>query len=95
MKRLYPCLLCGESRYHALQCHRVVPGENGGKYRVGNVVVLCGNCHGLVTAGVVRIHSLHLSTSYPYVARVTDETGQERWLPMKPNGVIESSNVHP
>ena len=26
--------------------HRIKPGKNGGKYRPGNVILLCANCHG-------------------------------------------------
>mgnify|MGYP000264007026 CR=1 FL=1 len=78
------CLLCDESRYEALECHRVVPGCDGGKYAHGNVVVLCGNCHALVTAGVVTVHSLHGDTAGRQVARVTDAEGREQWVVVTP-----------
>lgn len=85
VKRLYGrCLLCGEARYEALQCHRVVPGANNGVYREGNVVVLCANCHSLVTAGVVKVHAIHPSTFAQFVVHYTDADGNEHWKPMRP-----------
>jgi hypothetical protein len=91
-KRYYgKCLLCDESRYEALECHRVVPGPEGGTYQDGNVVVLCANHHSLVTAGAIRILALRPSTFAQWVAQVIDEDGTERWVPLSPR----IRNVHP
>lgn len=80
LKRVHgKCLVCGESRYETLECHRVVPGRLGGKYREGNVVVLCGNHHALVTAGKMTIHGMYRSTFADWVVHYTDVDGQEHW----------------
>ncbi|NQS90753.1 HNH endonuclease [Patescibacteria group bacterium] len=41
-----PCEECG---WHKAKCdlHRIVSGSDGGKYKKGNVQVLCPNCHRL------------------------------------------------
>ena len=85
LKRLYGhCLLCQESRYEALECHRVVPGESGGTYREGNCVVLCASHHALVTAGSIRILCLRPASFASWVAQVQDDQG-ERWVPLTPS----------
>lgn len=35
--------------------HRINPGQNGGKYEVGNIVVLCPNCHRLLHLNKLEI----------------------------------------
>jgi len=37
------CEICGFDLF--VQKHRIVPGREGGKYKLGNVISLCGNCH--------------------------------------------------
>lgn len=83
LKRLVGrCLVCPESRYEALEVHRVLPGAEGGGYHDGNTVVLCGNHHSLVTAGKIVIHGMHRSTFSPWVVHYTDDAGVEHWKPM-------------
>lgn len=78
------CLLCAdETRYEVLEVHRVVPGEAGGVYRSGNMVVLCSNHHALVTAGVIQIVRLCNSSAARQFAQVIDEAGTERWVPVE------------
>jgi HNH endonuclease len=35
------------------QRHRIVPGRDGGKYKGGNVIALCPNCHAEADAGLL------------------------------------------
>jgi hypothetical protein len=44
-KNLVPpyCEVCKYDKY--VTRHRIRPGKKGGKYRAGNVVGLCPNCH--------------------------------------------------
>jgi hypothetical protein len=84
LKRLYgKCLLCGESRYEALEVHRVVPGAEGGTYAEGNCVVLCATHHALVTAGAIRVLGLRPSSFAKWVALVHYEGG-DRFIPLTP-----------
>jgi hypothetical protein len=86
VKKLYgKCLICEESRYETLQCHRVVPGAQKGIYHHRNIVVLCSNCHSLVTAGKIIVHAIHNSTYAQFVVHYTDDKGIEYWRTMKPN----------
>ena len=41
----YPhcCIVCGIN--FPIQCHRPIPGAQGGKYEAGNTVALCTTCH--------------------------------------------------
>lgn len=47
------CSLC--SWDGACDIHRIVEGVNGGRYDLGNVVVLCPNCHRSVHRGTIKI----------------------------------------
>jgi len=41
--QLKSCEICGYDKF--TQRHRILPGKEGGKYRLSNVAYLCGNCH--------------------------------------------------
>lgn len=41
---LLPCVSCGWKKSFCDR-HRVIPGEKGGRYEIGNVIPLCPNCH--------------------------------------------------
>jgi hypothetical protein len=41
---LLPCSKCGWNRSFCDR-HRIIAGNLGGKYKVGNVISLCPNCH--------------------------------------------------
>jgi len=47
-KRAKKCKICEEKDYDLLHCHRIIPGEKGGKYENNNCVCLCVKCHTLV-----------------------------------------------
>lgn len=73
------CFFCGESCYEALECHRLVPGESGGRYEWANTLTLCGNCHNKVTAGVITVHARRMSTAGPVIHCTVG--GKELFLP--------------
>lgn len=72
------CQLCHESDYAVLDCHRIVPGEDGGKYSDFNTVVLCSNCHRKVHDGQIVMDRKYQTLEGKWVLRylVGDE---ERW----------------
>jgi hypothetical protein len=61
------CFFCPCDEYEALQCHRVVPGEQGGGYAWGNTLTLCANCHAKVTAGVIVVLARRFGTGGYYI----------------------------
>ncbi len=73
------CFFCDRTRYEGLQCHRIVPGSEGGKYRPWNVLTLCGFCHALVTAGVIRVHRAYPAMHALRVIHWTDADGVDHW----------------
>jgi hypothetical protein len=44
------CSRCGWEG--ACDKHRIVNGKDGGKYEIGNVIVVCPNCHRLIHKGL-------------------------------------------
>ena len=52
--RKNPCSLCGWDKF-TCDFHRKVTGENGGKYNIENIIVLCPNCHKLVHNNIILI----------------------------------------
>lgn len=66
-KKLYKkvnntCRICGIEQYEVLDVHRIIPGEQGGKYVKGNVVSICSNCHRNVHNGLIEIKGWIKST---------------------------------
>ena len=57
------CRLCGCKNYETLDAHRIIWGKENGKYRIGNVVVCCANCHRLEQAGKIKIDGWYNSTA--------------------------------
>lgn len=47
----WPCQICGYSRMKS-DVHRILPGAEGGRYTVGNMVALCVRCHREVHRGL-------------------------------------------
>lgn len=72
------CYFCGVADYDVLECHRIIPGEDGGKYQHDNVVVACGNCHSRVHAGQIVIDRKYLSSNGKSVLHYW-ENGIEHW----------------
>lgn len=61
------CYFCGQDDYSVLDCHRIIPGEEGGKYTEHNTVTACSNCHRKVHSGQIKIDRKYFSTSGNWV----------------------------
>lgn len=48
------CQRCGWGE-SACDLHRIIPGNEGGKYTTDNIIVLCPNCHRLVHYAGLRL----------------------------------------
>lgn len=49
------CENCGYNNPKALEIHRIKTGKEGGEYTLENIMVLCSNCHTLITKGELDI----------------------------------------
>lgn len=72
------CKFCGEEEYCTLDVHRIMPGEDGGRYENLNVVTCCSNCHRKVHDGKIRVDRMYPSTK-GWVLHYFDEQGKEHW----------------
>lgn len=66
-RRAGKCVICGETDYTLLDCHRIIPGEEGGIYSEKNTAVLCANCHRKSHAGRIVFEGKWKSTSARWV----------------------------
>lgn len=57
------CFFCGEDDYAALQCHRIIPGENGGTYHAQNTLTVCASCHCKIHGGRIKIDRKYTQAS--------------------------------
>ena len=73
------CFFCPVNEYAALNCHRIIPGEDGGRYVDHNVVVCCANHHAMIHDGKIVIDRKYLSTAGTVLHYWED--GEEKWLP--------------
>lgn len=72
------CFFCPCSDYEALQCHRIVPGADGGEYVFENTLCLCATCHCKVTAGTIKVFARRYGTSGSYIHCILD--GKEQFI---------------
>lgn len=74
------CLFCDCSDYEALQCHRIVPGKDGGEYDRDhrNLLVLCANHHAMVTAGTIEVIARRYGSGGSYIQCVLG--GKEQFI---------------
>jgi hypothetical protein len=72
------CHFCGVDDYALLHCHRILPGEEGGRYTDGNVVVVCSNCHNRVHDGQIVIERWYNTTGGKKVLHFW-ENEEEKW----------------
>jgi len=81
IKKLFEkrCFFCHEDNYDLLDAHRIIPGEQGGKYNDYNILVLCSNCHRKTHAGTLKILGKHTSTHARGYSIRYMEDGQEKW----------------
>lgn len=77
-KKSSPCLFCGEKEYIRLDCHRIVPGEEGGNYHHQNTLSLCVVHHREVHAGKIVIKARLQSTFGPVIQCEMD--GEEKFI---------------
>ncbi len=71
------CYLCFEDDYSLLDVHRIVEGQDGGRYTNHNAVVLCANCHRRHHHGDLTIHRWYQGTG-GRVLHYTED-GEEKW----------------
>lgn len=75
----HKCYFCECNDYACLQCHRIVPGEQGGEYTEHNTLVVCANHHNKIHDGQIVIDRKYSSTSGKTVLHYWEE-GEEKWL---------------
>jgi len=73
------CYFCGEKNYSILDCHRILPGKDGGQYNSINTITICANCHRKVHAEQIIVHGRYFCTNAKYVLHYTDENGEDQW----------------
>jgi hypothetical protein len=73
------CYFCDCSDYELLDVHRIIPGEDGGKYTDWNMLTTCCLCHRKIHAGQIKIIGKHFSTSGRHVIHYINEEGKELW----------------
>lgn len=72
------CLFCGNDLYEVLDCHRIIPGEEGGTYTEHNTVTACSNCHRKIHAGFIKLDRKYFSTSGKWKLHYWED-GEEKW----------------
>lgn len=72
------CYFCEEPNYALLDCHRIKPGKDGGRYTHYNTLTICSNCHRKCHTGDIVILGKHLSTNGLFVVHYL-ENGVEKW----------------
>ncbi|MGE0569252.1 MAG: HNH endonuclease [Bacteroidia bacterium] len=72
------CYFCDESDYSLLDVHRILPGEEGGRYVEHNVVVTCANCHRKIHDEQIKIDRFYYTSSGIHILHFWDEKG-EHW----------------
>lgn len=73
------CYICGCSDYDLLDVHRLIPGEDGGKYVDWNMLTTCCLCHRKIHTNKIKIIGKYFSSSGRYVICYIDEEGKEIW----------------
>ena len=72
------CHFCGVDDYVQLNCHRIFPGEEGGRYTDRNVVVVCSNCHDRIHDDQIVIERWYSTTGGVKILHYW-ENGEEKW----------------
>lgn len=79
-KNIYKfCQICHEENYSLLDVHRIVPGEEGGKYEHGNCVCLCVSCHRKHHSKLINIKGWFSSTAGKLLLYI-DENKEEKFI---------------
>lgn len=74
------CVFCEEDDYELLDTHRIVPGEEGGKYTEHNTITCCSLCHRKTHSGRIEIFGKHPTSKGVRVLHCAVD-GEEKWLP--------------
>jgi hypothetical protein len=74
------CFFCGEAEEEVLDAHRIIPGEEGGKYHNANMICCCSTCHRKCHSGTIKIDRKYNSTMGVMVVHYWYE-GVEYWVP--------------
>lgn len=78
-KQAGKCLFCDVTDYAVLDVHRIVPGEEGGKYTEFNSVCCCACCHRKIHDGQLKLDRKFYGTTGRWQLRYWDENGDEQW----------------
>ncbi|RDJ35322.1 MAG: HNH endonuclease [Crenarchaeota archaeon] len=73
------CYFCDCDEYELLDVHRIVPGEEGGKYNDFNTLVCCALCHRKIHSNKIQILGKYYSTAGRYILYYINEEGKEMW----------------
>ena len=75
------CYFCGENRYELLDAHRIIEGNEGGKYNWSNMLTICALCHRKCHTGIIKILGKHkcMGGDKLEVIHYIDEDGEEKW----------------
>ena len=63
------CFFCKEDNYNLLDSHRIISGEENGKYIWDNVVTVCSNCHRKIHSGEINIEKKYRCTNGGFVIK--------------------------
>lgn len=72
------CLFCGNDDYAVLDCHRILPGEDGGIYTDFNTVTSCSNCHRRIHDGQIKLDRKYFRSDGRWVLHYWED-GVEKW----------------
>jgi hypothetical protein len=72
------CYFCPEDNYDLLDCHRIIPGQVGGKYTDFNMMTTCCKCHRKIHAGIIKILGKYFTSGARYVVNYIED-GEEKW----------------
>lgn len=77
------CFFCGNNDYPCLTVHRIIPGEDDGRYDDFNTIVVCWNCHEGKIHGKppqIVIDRKYMATNQRGWVLHFWENGEEKWL---------------
>lgn len=73
------CYFCPCDIYELLDCHRIIPGEQGGRYIFENVICACASCHRKIHSDLIKIFRKYTRTTGETVLHYIDENGIEHF----------------